>query len=70
MQIEIRAYRKKAKMTQEDVAKLVGVKANTVSQWETGDRVPRVDMLQKLAGVFSCTVDDLLRHTAKVGGEG
>ena len=60
MQIEIRTYRKNAKLTQEDVGQLVGVKANTVSQWETGERVPRVDMLQKLARVFGCTIDDLL----------
>lgn len=44
MQIEIKTRRKNTKMTQEDVGKLVGVKANTVSQWETGERVPRVNI--------------------------
>lgn len=61
MQIEIKTRRKNAKMTQADVGNLVGVKANTVCQWETGERIPHIATLRKLANVFGCTVDDLLQ---------
>lgn len=48
-------------MTQNELAKLLNVKQNTISQWELGIRVPRADFLLKLAEIFNCTVDELLR---------
>ena len=51
----------KCGMTQEDLAKKLGVIQSAVSQWETGKSKPRADMLLKLAEIFGCTVDELLR---------
>lgn len=58
----IRKQRKQAKMTQVQVCKFLGMKSTgTVSQWETGKRKPSLDILIKLAELFNCTVDELLR---------
>lgn len=47
-------------MTQQQLAESVGVKQNTVSQWESEERKPSVDLLPKLASILGCTVDELL----------
>ncbi len=42
------------------VANKLGVKANTLSQWENGIREPNLTMLKKLAKFFECTIEELL----------
>lgn len=54
-------YRKKAKLTQSQLADKLFVNQNTVSQWETGRSEPSVDILIKLADLFGCTIDELVR---------
>lgn len=54
--------RKERKMLQEDVASALGVDRSSVAKWETGKAVPRATMLIKLADLFHCTVDELLRN--------
>lgn len=48
-------------MTQAELAVQVGVKPNTISQWESGSRKPDIDTVLHLATILNCTVDDLLR---------
>ena len=47
-------------ITQDQLAKKLGVDRTTVTKWETGKSLPRSDVLRKLAGVLGCTIDDLL----------
>lgn len=44
--------RKKANLTQTEVAKRVGVATAAVSLWESGRRTPRVDHAKKLVRVL------------------
>lgn len=53
--------RKKANLSQQQVAIEMGVDRTAVSKWEVGEAFPRADKLPKLAKLFGCTVDDLLR---------
>lgn len=48
--VNIRRYRKQAKLTQEELAKLVGVGRTSVTQWENGEQTPLMGNVQKLAG--------------------
>lgn len=58
----IREFRKRAGITQEELAQLLGVSRPAVAQWERGINNPRADMLIKLANLFKCSIDDLLYH--------
>jgi transcriptional regulator with XRE-family HTH domain len=49
---------------QVDAAEKLGVVRTALVKWETGASLPRPPMLLKLAALYSCTVDELLR-----GGE-
>lgn len=49
-----------AGLSQAAVAKKMGVSDAAVSMWETGKTCPRVSLLVGLAGLYCCTVDELL----------
>lgn len=53
-------YRKRAKLSQEELAAQVGVSRQAVSKWELGDATPEVDKLLALARAFGVTADELL----------
>lgn len=56
--------RKKAGLTQQQVADELGISDSAVNQWEKGKSFPRTEFLPKLAKLYCCTVDDLLREDA------
>lgn len=49
-------------MTQLDIANLLGLERSTVAKWETGQSLPRAELLPKLADILGCSVDDLLKN--------
>lgn len=53
-------YRRAAKLSQEELAAMVGVSRQAVSKWELGDATPEVDKLLALARAFGMTTDELL----------
>ena len=57
---KINYYRKQAKLSQEELAALVGVSRQAVSKWELGDATPELDKLVALARTFGVTTDELL----------
>ena len=46
-------------MTQSELAQLLGVSQANISQWETGEAMPRADKLPELAKILECSIDDL-----------
>lgn len=54
--------REKAGMTQNEVAKALGVNQSAVSFWERGRNLPRGKQMVKLAKLYGVTVDELLRE--------
>lgn len=59
----VRKYRDERRWTQPQLASKVGVSVQTISNWETGLKVPRMGSLQKLADVFNVTIGDLTSTT-------
>lgn len=59
----IAELRKKKGVTQEGLAKAVGVSAQAVSKWENGG-VPDVELLPEIADFFEVSVDELFGRTA------
>lgn len=59
--IAIRKMRLEKKMTQQQLAEEMGLTLQTISKWETGKGIPDLNNVIKLAEIFGCTTDDLLR---------
>ena len=59
--LDIANRRTRLGLTQLDIAKLLGLERSTVAKWETGQSLPRAELLPKLAGILGCSVDDLLK---------
>ncbi|HBA51017.1 MAG TPA: hypothetical protein DCZ91_25105 [Lachnospiraceae bacterium] len=62
----IAALRKKRNLTQEAMADLIGVSAQSVSKWENNINMPDISLLPVLADFFACRIDDLF---GRGGGE-
>ncbi len=58
----IAALRKNAGLSQSNLAKQVGVRKTTISNYETGYSVPDYRILSSLADIFSVSIDSLLGH--------
>ena len=56
----ITALRKKANLTQEELAEHLNVSRQAVSKWEKGDTIPDVYNCAALAELFEVTVDELI----------
>ena len=56
----IRKLRRDADMTQEELAERLGVSYQAVSRWENGSTYPDIELLPVLAGMFGCTLDELM----------
>ena len=56
----LRQTRKDKQMTQEDLAKKVGVNKQSISQYERGVRRPDLDILSKIAQELALTTDYLI----------
>lgn len=54
--------RKALNVTQEDIARYVGVSRAAVSKWEKGQSYPDISILPKLAAYFNVSIDDLLGY--------
>ncbi len=52
-------YRKKWGMTQEELAKKLGVTNQSVSKWETAQCYPDITLLPELADIFAISIDTL-----------
>ena len=56
----IKNLRIQKKMTQQDLAEIVGLTPTGISYWESGKSIPNIETLEKLAIFFNVTVDYLL----------
>lgn len=56
----IRKYRKEKNMTQEEMAKCLGVTAPAVNKWESGASAPDIALLAPIARLLGITTDTLL----------
>lgn len=63
------ALRKRAGLSQGDVAERLNVSRQAVSRWETGLTVPATDNLSRLSKLYGVTLDELLSYSAPLPPE-
>ncbi|VTT41446.1 HTH-type transcriptional regulator AnsR family protein [Streptococcus porcinus] len=59
----LKQHRKEKKLTQKEIAPLLGIKQNTYSDWETGKSEPNLENVVKLSKILGTTTDELLGQT-------
>ena len=58
-------YRRRSGLTQEALARALGVTFQAVSKWETGKSAPDISFLPTMADMFECTIDELFSRENK-----
>lgn len=61
----IRTFRKERKLTQEQLAEVLGVTTGAVYKWESGMSVPELNLIVEMADFFDTSVDVLLGYKMK-----
>lgn len=61
-EISIKAMRQARGLAQWQLAEMLGVKQESVAQWETGKTSPKFSRLADIANALNCTVDDLVKQ--------
>ncbi|TVP85921.1 MAG: XRE family transcriptional regulator [Acholeplasmataceae bacterium] len=64
---KIAALRKAKDMTQVELADLLGISYQAVSNWERGDTMPDIAKLGDLSKIFEISIDDLLGNGKEAG---
>lgn len=59
--MSFRKARQAAQLTQAQVADALGVSGAAVALWDKGDTLPRAALLPKIAELYGCTIDELLK---------
>ena len=62
---KIKEYRELNKMTQKDIAEILGVEPATICKYEAGIIEPSIESLKRLAETFNVTVDELIKDEEK-----
>ncbi len=57
--------RKKKNLSQEDLAEMIEVTRQTISNWELGETAPNPEQLKLLSKALNISVDDLLNNDIK-----
>jgi len=57
--LNISYYRKKTKITQEKFSELIGCSSHHLSQIETGDAAPSLDLLFQISHILKISIVDL-----------
>ncbi len=60
MKLRLRELRQKRKLTQNQLAAYIGCTVGSYSKFETGDREPSIQILEKLADYYRVSVDYLI----------
>ena len=58
---KIKEFRKKKNLSQSDIAKIMKVRQNTISQWEKDIRTPNIKQGLRLAEILETTVESLYK---------
>ncbi len=67
MIMRIKAARKAAGLTQEELAEEMGVVHSAIANWEAERTFPRAPLLPQLAEVLGCSISELFEDPGETG---
>ncbi len=62
----LKLYRKKLGMTQEQAAERLGVSRQALAKWERGESLPDIENVIALADLYEVSIDSLARNLAEL----
>ena len=62
----IKRFRKKANLTQKELAEKCGFAEITIRQYENGKRAPKIETMQKIATVLAVPISDLIQSSPEI----
>ena len=62
----LKLYRKKLEMTQEQAAEKLGVSRQALAKWERGESLPDIENVIALADLYEVSIDSLARNLAEL----
>lgn len=65
--VELRRLRRENKLTQKEVADILGISQQQENRFELGENEPKIEYLVKLADYFGCTIDYLVGRESEDG---
>lgn len=60
MAISIKAARVNANYTQTEAAKALKISKNTLSNYEQGKSIPKIDLAKRMADLYGLSVDEII----------
>lgn len=57
-------YRKEKGLTQEELAKKLGLTFQAISKWETAQTLPDITLLPKLSRILEISIDKLMGYAS------
>ena len=63
---KIKKYRELKKMTQKEIAEILGVEPATISKYESGTIEPNIESIKKISEIFEITIDELLKEKEEI----
>jgi len=60
MKLTLKAARVNQGLTQKQAAELIGVVADTISNWEAGKTYPGIELLSRLEEVYKVSYNDII----------
>ena len=67
--LRFRALRKKAGLTQEEIAGMLNLSYMTIRRWEAGKIIPRIDEIKNIAAILHVSESELLNGPASESWE-
>lgn len=64
---ELKYHRQNAKLSQQDLAKLVNTSQQNISRWENNEVEPSISFCVTLADYYGITLDELIGREIKNG---
>lgn len=66
LSFRLKLYRESAKLTQKELASMLGVSESAYRSYELGDRKIPLDLLVKIAGIYNTSVDVMIGNAKQV----